>query len=266
MCKNRYFSSCSLLFFRHVPSFETGGMYFCREKPWNMKIIDNKKDYYDYLSGIYGIDDLIVFDRRNSRMLNGEGVLQPGLEECFTMTRLPDDKPLEAKEIWKLKTIHNRRIVAKAKKFHYNRTLLEGRVFHYVLEVGWNRYFFEVERWIDSKNNRDVCLEYRLVKSEHKVKNRLSDSPIFIAPCKLDFDLWSGEVEWERMKVDVSKQVVNPILSETYILKVIPPEEMWKAIYEFLSSQKDKPIVDTRNDIQKLESAGFDKKTSFRNM
>ena len=37
-----------------------------------MKIIDNKKDYYDYLSEMYGTDDLIVFDRRNSKMLNSE--------------------------------------------------------------------------------------------------------------------------------------------------------------------------------------------------
>lgn len=241
-------------------------MYFCCEKLWKMKIIDNKKDYYDYLSGIYGIDDMIVFDRRNSKMLNGEGVLQPDLEECFTMTRLPGDKPLEYKTIWKLRSVHNRSEMAKAKKFHFNRTLLEGRVFHYVLEVGWNQYFFEVERWIDSRNDQDVCLEYRLINSEYEVKNRVSNSPIFIAPCKLVFDLWSGEVEWERTEVDVSKQVVNPILSETYIPKAIPPEEIWKAIYEFLSSQKEKPIADTRSDVQKLESAGFDKKTSFRNM
>lgn len=241
-------------------------MYFCREKPWNMKIIDNKKDYYDYLSGIYGIDELIVFDRRNSRMLNGEGVLQPGLEECFTMTRLPDDKPLEAKDLWKLKSVPNRCEAAKVKKFHIHRKLLEGRVFHYVLEVGWNHYFFEVERWIDSKNDHDVCLEYRLLKLERGVKHRISESPISIAPCKLDFGFWTGEIEWERTKVDVSKHVVNPILSETYIPKVVPPEEVWKAIYEFLSSQKEKPIVDTRSDIQKLESAGFDKKTSFRNV
>ena len=231
-----------------------------------MKIIDNKKDYYDYLSGIYGIDDQIVFDRRDSKMLFAEGVLQPGLEECFVTTRLPDDKPLKAKQIWELSSVHNRSEVAKAKKFHIHKTILEGRVFHYVLEVGWNRYFFEVERWIDSKNNQDVCLEYRLIKTEHEVKSCISDSPIFLAPCQFHFDFWTGEIEWERRKVDVSKQVVNPILSETYIPKVIPPEEMWKAIYEFLSSQKEKPIVDTRSDIQKLESAGFDKKTSFRNV
>lgn len=33
-----------------------------------MKIIDNKKDYYDYLSGIYGMDELAVYDRRGSVM------------------------------------------------------------------------------------------------------------------------------------------------------------------------------------------------------
>ena len=31
-----------------------------------MKIIDNKKDYYDYLASIYGIDELVVYDRRGS--------------------------------------------------------------------------------------------------------------------------------------------------------------------------------------------------------
>jgi hypothetical protein len=231
-----------------------------------MKIIDNKKDYYDYLSGIYGIDELIVFDRRDSKMLKAEGVLQPGLEECFITTKLPDDKPLEAKHRWELKSVHNRKDMAKEKKFGRSKSLLEGRVFHYVLEVGWNWYCFEVERWLDPKNNNDLCLEYRLINSEHDAKSRLSDSPISIAPCQLQFDFWTGEVNMSKRKVDLSKQIVNPILSETYIPKVIPPEEVWKAIYEFLSSQKEKPIIDTRSDIQKLESAGFDKQTSFRNV
>ena len=29
-----------------------------------MKIISKYKDYYDYLTGIYGVDDKIVLDRR----------------------------------------------------------------------------------------------------------------------------------------------------------------------------------------------------------
>ena len=31
-----------------------------------MKIIDSKKDFYDYLSGVYGMDELAVYDRRGS--------------------------------------------------------------------------------------------------------------------------------------------------------------------------------------------------------
>lgn len=34
-----------------------------------MKILDGgKKDFYDYLSGIYGIDKVIVYDRRDSHV------------------------------------------------------------------------------------------------------------------------------------------------------------------------------------------------------
>ena len=34
-----------------------------------MRIIDNKKDYYDYLAGVWGIDGHITYDRRNSKRL-----------------------------------------------------------------------------------------------------------------------------------------------------------------------------------------------------
>ena len=56
----------------------------------------------------------------------------------------------------------------------------------------------------------------------------------------------------------------NPILRDTYVTKVIPPETVWKYVYEYLSSLRDKPIVDTRTDLEHLESHGFDKKKSFR--
>jgi hypothetical protein len=46
----------------------------------------------------------------------------------------------------------------------------------------------------------------------------------------------------------------------------IPGEEIFKALYAYLSSLNDKDIVDNRTDVQKAESAGFDRKTSFRNV
>ena len=61
-------------------------------------------------------------------------------------------------------------------------------------------------------------------------------------------------------------RVENPILSGTFIPKLVPPTDIWQNLYEYLSSLRDKPFIDTRSDVQKLESAGFDKKTSFRNV
>lgn len=39
-----------------------------------MRIIDSKRDFYDYLQSCYGVDDKIVFDRRDSFMLTRESI------------------------------------------------------------------------------------------------------------------------------------------------------------------------------------------------
>ena len=59
-----------------------------------MKIIDKKKDYYDYLSGIYGIDDKVVYDRRGAVVLNSEKSLLNGMDDYFSQKILFFDKPL----------------------------------------------------------------------------------------------------------------------------------------------------------------------------
>ena len=60
--------------------------------------------------------------------------------------------------------------------------------------------------------------------------------------------------------------LVNPIMEGTWIPSVIPAEEIWNNVTDYLLAIKEKPIIDNRTDIEHIESAGFDKKTSFRNM
>ena len=60
--------------------------------------------------------------------------------------------------------------------------------------------------------------------------------------------------------------LVNPIMAGTWIPSVIPAEEIWNNVTDYLLVIKEKPIIDNRTDIEHIESAGFDKKTSFRNM
>lgn len=39
-----------------------------------MRIIDNKRDFYDYMQGVFGVDDTIVFDRSDSFILTKESI------------------------------------------------------------------------------------------------------------------------------------------------------------------------------------------------
>ena len=57
----------------------------------------------------------------------------------------------------------------------------------------------------------------------------------------------------------------NPILISASLL-LIPAETIFDEIQAFILSLNDIQHEDTRTDIQKLESAGFDRKTSFRKM
>ena len=229
-----------------------------------MKIIDNKKDYYDYLSGVYGIDELIVFDRRGSVMLKSDNSVSKGVEDCFCTLRLPTDKPVENKRRWELRRVVKWKEASKDEKYHFSKTWPEGIVLHYILEVGWNQYYFEVERWAIREKPRDVMVDYRLIETRLDVKDRFSDYPVCIIPCEVGFSWWTDTVNWKELAKEPFKRINNPIMSNTYIPKIIPATDVWGAVYEYLSSRKEKPITDLRTDIQKLEAAGFDKKTSFR--
>ena len=49
-----------------------------------MKIISKHKDYYDYLQGIYGIDEIMVYDRRTKNLIR-ETYLSSGSAQMLTL-------------------------------------------------------------------------------------------------------------------------------------------------------------------------------------
>lgn len=196
--------------------------YWCSDAPENvlekMKIIDNKKDYYDYLSGIYGIDEIVVFDRRGSQVLSDEVLLQSGMAECFYQKRLESDKPLETKHRWSLKSISKWQEAMKSKRRGWSVTWQEGCVYHYILEVGWTHYYFEVERWLVSEpQTNEVIVDYRLIDKQRDVKTRFSEVPVCIIPCDVSLGWCSEDVTWRERTGSTLCRLVNPILSSTYI-------------------------------------------------
>lgn len=211
-----------------------------------MKILNGgKKDYYDYLVGTYGIDEHVVYDRRNSVKIRefSQG------EEYFLTRRLYDDKEKEFRSHYK--------VIDGKKKYV---TELVGKKYHIVLEIGIKKYLFEIERYLE---NDAVKINPSLIKEICNTK-KISKYPISIIPCVYYNGGFLSEMYGE-IKYIIKQEIPNPILVNTFIPSFIDPNIVYTELYNYLLSIKDKDIIDNRTDVEKLESFGFDKKTSFRN-
>lgn len=218
-----------------------------------MKILTprNNKDYYDYLTGIYGIDEKVVFDRRKFTIISRLDL------PIFSYKPLEKDAP--KKEIpswlWRDKKVPE----------------YECAKFECLLEAGLKWFFFEVERYLD--NNSKLCIDWKLVKRKDVSKRqRISPSPItfFTDYSSYRYHGWSigltEDERYHRIEVKDEDTFSNPILSGTPIPSLIPAEEIYNLLCCYISSLNDIEIIDTRTDVEKAESAGFDRKTSFRNI
>jgi hypothetical protein len=63
-----------------------------------------------------------------------------------------------------------------------------------------------------------------------------------------------------------NKLIGNVLLKDTCISSFIPAEDIYNQIYDYLIHIREPQVEDKRTDVQKLESKGFDKVTSFRNI
>lgn len=215
-----------------------------------------KKDYYDYLAGVYGIDKDIVFDRTEFTVLSHiNHFTSVDLSFFFDPERML------------FAASHNDCL----RHPHGWTKEVYGRKHSFVLEVGFYQYLFEVDRYIDEDGV--VHIEPTLISKFDK-RVHIGKTPITLFPYKEEPIRTSGYYTtngWDRVKEDMvyklskSYQVDNPIVSGTWITGFIPAEELYNNIYNYLIACREPVIEDKRNDVQKLESKGFDKKTSFRN-
>jgi len=220
-----------------------------------MLIIDSKKDFYDYLQGVLGRDEKVVYDRRGSTVV--------GPSDCYVFGYPMDydlyfsNKPFRCDEPKKrIKGWHSKKYEYRKNKwghFKYNNYIEEGSIYFLMLEVGYYQFIFEVERYLDKDGNlkKDISLVEKKMVDKNDKK---TDKPMCI--CRIDYEY--------IQKYDISKKIINPILKNTWIPKFIPAQDMWNMLYEYISSLNDKEFTDTRTNEQHIESHGFDKKISFR--
>ena len=232
-----------------------------------MKIIGKRgqKDYYDYLQNTYGIDELVVYDRRNSTKIDTTKTYMMGYncERWFSPKPTWDDEKMHQCRYYSSNSAIAKGRVDKeadAKKSSPSNIILQGKVYHFCLEVGYHHYFIEVERYLDDNDKDKLTLNYKLLMEEVVERGkRLSEEPMCLCSVRMYTYGRYGVSSYDRRDI-----VVNPILCDTFIPKLISADIIWKNLYEYISSLRDKEFVDTRTNEQHIESNGFDKKISFR--
>jgi len=217
-----------------------------------MKIIDNKKDFYDYLVSEYGIDDLIVFDRRKSIVIKTD--IKPEKDNDYLFSTIKGDNDIYQKE----EIFYSSGIIKKEKK---------GTYYRFALKTGRHFYHFEVERYLIDDAN--VNIKTKLVGEEDN-DVLYPDLVLAIIPYQKSYSYFSdtSETNYRLEQRDVYKyRIIDlPFLKDTVIPGFVSAKDVFLNIYSYLSSKNEKKIEDNRSDILKLQSAGFDKITSFRNI
>ncbi len=212
-----------------------------------MKIITPRgnKDYYDYLVGLFGEDEKVVYDRRQYHVLCASESI------AFNTNKLSQDKKKQKMMVYEWQSRHCRRVER-----------IVGRRFCCLLEVGTVHYYLLFERYLSDKDV--VMLDWTLLEKRDN-QNHYGATPMsfFVGE---EVGYYHSHSPRDRFNFKNADVISNPILKGTFMASSIPGEEIFKALYAYLSSLNDKDIVDNRTDVQKAESAGFDRKTSFRNV
>jgi hypothetical protein len=212
-----------------------------------MRILDKHKDFYDYLAGIYGIDNTVFFDRRGSTKIT-----QDDLIRAFYADRNLYD--------WNDKGP----LLQEYKKDLYA-----------IIEVGYYQYLlraYTVTRIRLGIYYNLYCgnIELAHVFSDHKHYN---ESPISLYPVDVhNYRLRKDKKASKNLNYgnDIhpyyEKVIENPIFTDTKIPSILDAQTIYVNIFDYISSKADFDIVDKRDDVAKAVDHGFDKKTSFRNM
>ena len=213
-----------------------------------MKIISKFKDYYDYKIAEYGIDENLIYDRRNGTIVDRQRI-SPEESNLALYSTL-----YVGSEVVHLFITQNKIYT------HFDLVDIETKKRKY--------YFFDGH-----------CLKFRDGKQyEYKSNLRLgyfSDTVDFIRENNGFHIREETHLSWEELskiplllitsdyRTKNRKVYINPSLQELGIY--IDPDFVWQHIVQYLSDLKTQAeqSPELSNDL-KIDSKGFDKKRSFR--
>lgn len=201
-----------------------------------MKIIAKTKDYYDYLQGIYGVDEKIVYDRRDGRVACGGNldVIRVLVNNVAYPMICIDERFRGTEQAFE----EGSKLIDKV--------LTEKGQYKYQGRNPFRSYSISVRR---SGTPKDWFAK------NYKAKVSLNSE--LREPVLIQFlEVW--EKKW--------REPFKPLHLEDYDFgSILSPHEVYIEISNFLSWCVDNPpIPDKQTDKEKVVSHGFDLKTSFR--
>ena len=220
-----------------------------------MKIISKHKDYYDYLTGIYGIDEKMVYDRRTNTLEKpSEDIISTVNQSTVTTHTF---------------SICNNIFVVYQFENNFYYTIDERIELYYILDKreiynsflvyrSWRTY--DVKEEVKVKFEKDNCV------SE---VNKAIRQPVLIQTTWDNDSFKIENITNKRYFKDTKDKTITywriPDLSKFGFAKWVPSDEMYQQIVAFIGWLKDNPeIPNNQTNEEKIQSNGFDLKTSFR--
>jgi len=206
-----------------------------------MKIISKFKDYYDYLQGIYGIDEKLILDR--TKFVTRYPYTENSVVRFFICGLVIEGLFRDGK-YWYGSELESISTPRKSHKYWPN-----NDKYYFVAPDMSKRYPFggtqsEVLKVPTPFNEWSSMLRSIPHRNNYICPNDKYDCPIIISS-------YVGD-----------GYEMNPILSEYQFHKVFSAQDIWFMLTEWLG--KEKQIKEMRTDQEKILSNGFDLKTSFR--
>ena len=196
-----------------------------------MLILSKYKDYYDYLSGIWGVDPNLVLDRRdfqNYELFHSEILV-------FNICGITYEGYYDS----------------DSQKVYYGEDLLR---------------FGDESKMYGWQTNKTRCVSI-LIKNPSGWRYNDRYTQVAIEPYLDTKKINEVEKCPILLSINSTKSYLHyPQLSKYNFGSCIDAETMYKILTEYLSNERTKSElrIDNRTDVEKLQSKGFDNKDSFR--
>lgn len=222
-----------------------------------MLIKSNYKDYYDYLQGIYGTDEKVVYERLPYSNIdtNGNWVKSPMLKLNYQdSTR----KTLGYVDNYEYRLIGFCGIMYSVHIFNGGKQFLFGCTFKQYRDGEYNNILSTMDKNSIKNFNKvlhDLSVSYKDESDKFHLKetsrNVEENCPVILLNEYIDY----------RQK-EPAVTALNIRLTDFGMNQIISPHDAYISISNFLS--RERTISDNRTDKEKIVGRGFDIKSSFR--